>query len=368
MPCLGVSANAASTPDNLIDPDLRNWDVVTDIGQSTLNLYYATYPDKDPFYFIDFWGEDSYPDGPGNAGYLMLKCLIDDTELLANHSYTFSFNFCDLLDVKFVDPTISSFDKLHSVYDVYFNQYNFALSFHIVFGDDFDFNGGDNSEILLFEINKDNYTNFLGKTVTTSFAVNNYVGKPRVVLIFSGANRYRLRFTLADLELFDNDNTAAELKGIKGLLHSLYWDLFGGVCDSEDCPHSSEDNPHVDLLTRLFVPDEDAVTSWKDKLDKLLADHLGIIYDAVDFMVDFISTVRDVLSNPTCDITFPGIEFDLPSGQHVHLWDDTVVDFTFLNFGFFNILYSMYKLILNVICIFALIKYALSLWDKTMSN
>lgn len=338
---------------------------MADIGSATITQYFASYPSSDPFYYIYFWGEESY--SADSDTFLMFKWLFDDTELLANHSYTFSFDFCLTSDFKVVNPVLSTDEEVLNHMEFFFKNSDLSVSILVAFGEAV-FGETEENVLHLFDVNLDNYSEFVGKTVSTSFAVSNFVGVPRVMLMFSGSNRYVLDMTFGDFALYDNDNTASELKGIKGLLHSLYWDLFGGVCDDEDCPHSSDDNPHADLLTRLFVPDEESVTSWKDKLDKLLADHLGIIYDAVDFMGSLIATVRDVLSNPSGDITFPGIDFDLPGGQHVHLFDETVVDFTFLESGFFKVFYSMYKLMLNVICIFALTKYAMRLWDKTMSN
>lgn len=388
MPCLSVGANAA--PENLIDPDLRTWDryqgTLTDsfMGDSGVVLLDGSkaYAGRD-IYRLIFKGTQIDGSGP----YYCVGDLNSDVELVAGKSYTFSFylpNYQDLnLWISRGANSSSGYygsnnNRLKSGY--YLEYYSdgqlvetrsLSVFVGVIFGDvdDDDYLGFTDTDIGYIEINYDNFDELAGKTHKVGFVCPSYKLEPHICIMVVGLrSQYNTEINLSDLAFYDNDQTSAELKGIKGLLHSLYWDLFGGVCDDEDCPHSSDDNPHEDLLTRLFVPDEESVTSWKDKLDKLLADHLGIIYDAVDFMGSLIAIVRDVLSNPSGDITFPGIDFDLPGGQHVHLFDETVVDFTFLESGFFKVFYSMYKLMLNVICIFALTKYAMRLWDKTMSN
>lgn len=381
VPCLSVGANAA--PENLINPDLRTWAQYCVSSLDTFRVtkceHFVNNPYDPGFDIYQIWvnGEQL---NESSAVYVVSALLNDSVDLVAGRSYTFEFYLPDYDDMN---GSISGPNATGK--STYYGSDNsrLKLSFRpssgfdiqmfigIMFGtpDDDDFQGILATDIAYVEINYDNFDTYAGRTNKISFVCPDYKSTPSLCIGIVGTrNKYQSQFYFSNFALYNNDQTAAELKGIKGLLHSLYWDLFGGVCDEEDCPHSSEDNPHEDLLTRLFVPDEESVTSWKDKLDKLLADHLGIIYDAVDFMVELIVTVRDVLINPTGDITFPGIEFDLPGGQHVHLWDDIVVDFTFLESGFFKIFYNMYKLILNVICIFELIKYALSLWDKTMSN
>lgn len=78
--------------------------------------------------------------------------------------------------------------------------------------------------------------------------------------------------------------------------------------------------------------------------------------------------MQSLLNNPQGDIKMPALSFSLPDGTPVNLWAETTVDFAFLEKGIFKTLYGMYKVILNVICIFALIRYAISNWEKTMAN
>lgn len=385
VPCLSLGANAASVPENLINPDLRTWDWYE--GTLSLPQYSAVllldgskeYTGHD-IYRMTFSGTQIDDSGP----YFCIGDLYTDVELVAGKSYTFEFYLPDYRDLNLwiskgenADSGYygtSNDDRIKKyTYAKYDDDWNLVNTLDVYVGvffgdpDDDDFQGINDTDIGYFLINFDTFDELAGKTNRLSFVCPDYKGEPHFVIAFIGLHG-STEIHISDLAFYCNDQTAAELKGIKGILHSLYWDLFGGVCDEEDCPHSSEDNPHEDLLSRLFVPDESYITDWKDKLDKLLADHLGIVYDAVDFMGDMIATVRDVLDNPSGDIIFPGIDFVLPNGQHVHLWDDMVVDFSFLESGFFKVFYGMYKLMLNVICIFALTKYAISLWDKTMSN
>ena len=106
-------------------------------------------------------------------------------------------------------------------------------------------------DMICFKITPDNYTKYFGKTLKTSFIASGFSGTPLVYIAVSSTDNDNHSFYFSDFKLVDNDDNSAELTGIKGFLHSIRWDLVGGVCDEEDCPHSASDNPHLSLTERM---------------------------------------------------------------------------------------------------------------------
>ena len=107
------------------------------------------------------------------------------------------------------------------------------------------------SIVELYKFNSDNISNYLGKTLKTSFVAGSASGRPVVYITFACIDSNIHHFYFSDFVMFDNDDNSQELTGIKGFLHSIRWDLVGGICDDEDCPHSSSVNPHLSLTDRL---------------------------------------------------------------------------------------------------------------------
>lgn len=126
----------------------------------------------------------------------------------------------------------------------------------------------------------------------------------------------------------------------------------------------------ADDIKSFFIPDDDFFDDYKENFDTLLEEHLGVVYSSGDFIVQLVNKCKTLLSSTTTDdLYFPEIKFNLPgSNQQVNLINRTAVSFEFLNSGIFQTLYGLYKVILNIILIFCLIKYAEYVFDKTMRN
>lgn len=218
--------------DNLIDSDLSHWQDLSD-----KNEYYipCTITSSDNIYRVTV-----------NAGSSsnLVGAVYDYGQLIAGHSYSLSFKM----------PTRSAinlaFDKDYSA-NVFTNHFtNCTLSIGIAFL-------SPSNEIIssesfaLYTITSENYTDFFGKTLTTSFIASNFSGTPVVIIQLLPLDFQNHSFYFSDFKLVDNDDNSAELTGIKGFLHSIRWDLVGGTCEEEDCPHSSGDNPHLSLSERM---------------------------------------------------------------------------------------------------------------------
>lgn len=181
--------------------------------------------------------------GPGETA-IWCSSLGGNTSLIAGHSYTLSFKMPDRFDVNdaFNEDYVSGYMK---------NQYNnFDLRICLAYRDT-----SNQIEVtddnIFFLINSSNWGNFLGKTVTTSFVASNSSGTPVILLYGIGSDDNEHYIYFSDFKLVDNDDNSKELTGIKGFLHSIRWDLVGGTCEEDDCPHSSGDNPHLSLTERI---------------------------------------------------------------------------------------------------------------------
>lgn len=372
-----VPGVSASYDNNMINPDLTTWQVVADAAHGVDIMRVTPYGSGTSTFPSQMYSLMIQPSSSIEASgvYIWFGSLLDGAKLIPGNSYTVSFYL----------PCGTDIWKAIGEPEAYKNQYynnnttlkaswtnlNASLRVGISYGSNLDIDNGDvELKTTLFEISSDNVDSYFGQKLTASFVCPDYIGNAYLTFTFGGNTKYTLPFSFyfSDVSLIDPNDSSAELKGIKGLLHNFYWDFVGGVCNNEDCPHSNEDNPHVSIIQRLFVPSDEFVESWKSDLQTLLQEHLGVIYSASDFIKQLVEQMQSLLNNHQGDIKMPALSFSLPDGTPVHLWNETTVDFAFLENGIFKTLYGMYKVMLNVICIFALIKYAIKNWEKTMAN
>lgn len=185
------------------------------------------------------------------------------------------------------------------------------------------------------------------------------------------------------------DVSEGYLVEIKSFFHDLYWDLVGGTCKYGD--------EHTSLFERLgnriggffddlklkidlkveeiktsihdfFVPPEGFFDTWKTRFNGMLEHNLGFVYQAPNFVVQVVYCIQDVINSKTePELVFPKVEFDIV-GYHVVLFEDTAVDFSFLESGIWATVYGMYKVMVHAILAFCLIKFAQDTWERTMSN
>lgn len=218
--------------DNLINPDLTTWtdwsDVTSDVIPCTLtkggNVYRVT---------VNSGSSTNY-----------VGAVFDNSSLIAGHSYSLSFKMPSRAEVN--DAFGTSYSS--NVFENHFEKciVGIGVGFLSASGD---LDTPENMQ--LYQITKDNYTKFFGKTLKASFVASNYSGTPVVYIGLLPSDSSNHSFYFCDFKLVDNDDNSVELTGIKGFLHSIRWDLVGGTCEEEDCPHSSGDNPHLSLSERM---------------------------------------------------------------------------------------------------------------------
>lgn len=229
-----LSVSAASDDGNLINPDLTQWDVI-DVSSSSSDV--LTWNNGELYRFYAKGGSIS-SDVP-----LLWQFYYDMGDIIAGHSYTFSFHLPDLADIQDVYNTTMT--------DEVFKGYYKNATLCIGYG----FLSADGSAIQdtyeLFEFNSDNINAFVGKDLKTSFVAPSSSGRPCMFILLHADDINSHYFFLQDFRLVDNDDNSKELTGIKGFLHSIRWDLVGGVCEEEDCPHSVSSNPHLSLTERM---------------------------------------------------------------------------------------------------------------------
>ena len=206
------------------------------------------------------------------------------------------------------------------------------------------------SMVELYKFNSDNISNYLGKTLKTSFVAGSASGRPVVYITFACIDSNIHHFYFSDFVMFDNDDNSQELTGIKGFLHSIRWDLVGGVCDDEDCPHSSSVNPHLSLTDRLSAgfstmfenignkfEEGSTLHTWfnnlSDRFSALGDREEGFFSNLGDRMSDFFDKLKESIFNSFADL---GIDLE-GWFDNVGTWfDDTVGSID----GFFADLWS----------------------------
>lgn len=227
----GLNVSAAS--DNLISSDLTTW---TDFSELQENSFPVTVKEYGGKYYRVQLSDQDYS--------VYFGAILDHTSLVAGHSYSLSFNLPDEAEINSALGTSfssTSFDNNFKNSTLYIGIAFISPSGVVNMPDDY----------LIYNIDKTNYEDFLGKQLKSSFVASNYSGTPCVVIEIASLDGEGHYFYFSDFALVDNDDNSAELTGIRGFLHSIRWDLIGGVCGEEDCPHSSADNPHLSLTERM---------------------------------------------------------------------------------------------------------------------
>ena len=223
-----VSVSAAS--DNLLNDDLSEWDCLSD---NSSDSWYDSRSDLGNTVYR-FYGKSS--DG------LFYQLYYDLPNIIAGHSYTFSFHLPDLADIQSCYDTTMSDTTLRG----YYNNAEVSLGYGYLKSD-----GSLSQSYELFRINSSNLSSHLGRSLSASFVASSGTGRPVFLIVISVTDSKSHYFFLQDFKLVDNDDNSKELTGIRGFLHSIRWDLVGGTCEEDDCPHSSDSNPHLSLTDRM---------------------------------------------------------------------------------------------------------------------
>lgn len=222
-----VSGSAAGT-ENLIESDLTDWNLVNNNG--------VTVTRKSDLYRITT---------PANSEKLSSELIYDLPNFVAGHGYTLRFKLPSASE-------ISSAWSIAYTSDNVINHYNNST---VQIGYAFLNPAGTSitNEVVLYEFNSSNISKYVGKDLSTSFVGGSSDGRPVIYIYVFNNDGKQHHYFFSDFVLIDNDDNSGQIKGILGLLHSLRWDIFGGVCDSDDCAHSSDFNPHISLTERFTV-------------------------------------------------------------------------------------------------------------------
>ena len=143
-------------------------------------------------------------------------------------------------------------------------------------------------------------------------------------------------FTIADITSEDLDSSLGKLGNrIKGFFDDL-----------------------VESIKGFFIPDEGFFETTKEKFDALLSDHLGFLYQAPAMVRDLFQVISDWNPPEQPSITLPAFNFTI-AGHAVHLWDEQVYTFDFLDSQPWSTLYAFYKTFVFVLLSVAMVNLAI---------
>lgn len=114
----------------------------------------------------------------------------------------------------------------------------------------------------------------------------------------------------------------------------------------------------VESIKGFFIPDEGFFETTKEKFDALLSDHLGFLYQAPAMVRDLFQVISDWNPPEQPSITLPAFNFTI-AGHAVHLWDEQVYTFDFLDSQPWSTLYAFYKTFVFVLLSVAMINLAI---------
>lgn len=120
-------------------------------------------------------------------------------------------------------------------------------------------------------------------------------------------------------------------------------------------------------LKSLFIPSDGYFDAYMEKTKTWASERFGFLYTAGDLVVSFITNIRDMLKDDF-QFVLPAAEFDL-NGDHYVLWNEYTVPMSeYLENKTIKFIYSSYCFILGGICSFALLNYAIKVFDKILAN
>lgn len=385
-----VNVSAADDSSFVEDTDLRNWTVSPSLKDSgTISCVNGVYCMRTKGLTV----------GNSNSVYLHAFCKFSDTSVKADSTYTVKFRF----------PSYQNFVNLyHPNFDEqwYIDQFTSDSSQFqgLTIGLGYLYSDGDFTyyDDYFYSFSQTDVTSNFDDEFTWSFTLKNFKGKTpyfgiSVISSSPYANHYFYFYQpefidesqaeedgfFARLfqwfqEKFDNLKTwFSDLGDSIGGFFSALGDKISGLFNSlsewiSDLKETITEKIEaiVEDIKGLFVPDEEFVSNWRSDMESLLADHLGVVYDVADFFIDFIQKIFNLLSHSSdfeLNFVLPKLDFEIGESTYT-LWNDTVVDMSFLNSGIFKVLYTMYKVILYIILAFLLFNHAKNVGRRTMEN
>lgn len=111
-------------------------------------------------------------------------------------------------------------------------------------------------------------------------------------------------------------------------------------------------------LHDLFIPDEEAITTFKTDMESLFDEHFGALYDSVELIDSYVDQIQVV--DPKDTITFPTVELDLGAPFVIGGWEVQVVP------DGFDYLIESLKFIIDAICTLAFVNTLRSKFDDLL--
>lgn len=374
----GFGSVNVSAAENLIDPNLQNW-------ERNDSLVYVD--SIDDYYRLRIHVTD------GEHVNVCVGAIYDLTSLKPGHSYSLDFYTLLPSELGYSDERI-------------YNQFGdsgfllIGLASYLPDSDSFEF-----VDDCAVAITNDNYSNYFGHNTSISFTMPNIVNPCICIMYVDAATSLAAifgfkNFSLIDVTEEDEDNFLSKIfnwfqekfdaigdsfsnlgnklsTGFTNLgdrIKTFFSDLGTSISNGLNSVNEGIQNKLEEVKTSLvelreglingikglFIPDDDFISGWKSRIELLLQEHLGIVWEAANFFTDLFSTVSDLLSdteNGSLEFTFPGVEFEL-LGHNFDLWEERVVDMSFLETdSFWSFWYGLYKIILVIILCFALVLY-----------
>ena len=306
-----LSLNVSAASDNLVNPDLKQWDNL-DAG------HVPTIYSNNKIYRVGCSGGDSLADG----SKYFFGLIYDLPSFIAGHSYTLKFKLPSAAEIASAWNVTFSDTLLKG----YYNNAEVSVGYGFVNAE----GTAIISNVDLFTFNSSNISRYVGTTLSTTFVAGSSSGRPCLYIEVFNSDGTVHFFYFSDFVLYDNDDNSKELTGIKGFLHSIRWDLVGGVCEEEDCPHSSEDNPHLSLTERMSsgfatmfeniasnFEEGSTLNTWFNNLSSGVSDlgdrEEGFFSDLGDRVSDFFDKLKQDMSSGFTDVGewFSGLGEDL---------------------------------------------------------
>ena len=377
FPVFSVGVSAADE-DNLIDSNLSNWTVLHPEQCSVI-------PATSSLYLVRIYGVQkppAIPEGPSPIWYLGGAFDLTDSNITVGNKYTLSFNFPD--PVRYVSSSTGSNSFIGD------NSGTLIVGLCSYLSDD----TVEPIEGCYFIIDKNNFNSVKDTDIQLSFEMPSGVVNPCICFYymnFGGTNTvcfYLKDFKLIDESKAEEDNFFSRLfewfevkfKAIGDSFTDLKDSFVGKINDLKESFQKKIDelkqsfidlkNDLIEGIKGLFVPDEEDITAWKAKLEKLLSDNLGFIYQIPKLFEDIVTKLKLILIRDDFSYSFklPSFSFNL-FGYDVLLWDSEAVDFdAIFEVDVFKTLYDIYKVCVNIIFGFALVKYGWRVLEELMSN
>lgn len=374
---VGVSAS-----DNLIDPDLTNWDTLDDDIKVVWTKGYYQLQIKHFEY---------------ETGNHCIGAIYDLSSLNAGYSYRLNFHLLSGSEMGLADSRV-------------YNQLNYGPLVIGLASYDSSLNVPTFIDGCYIEVTKDNYSKYFGYDTSFTFTLPN-VENPCICIYYIGLdNTVDTYFGFKNVSLIDTE--AEKEQGFLDKLFTWFQEKFNAIGESftnlgnklTDLKDgfinkiielkTSFENKITDLkqsfqakieelkqglidlkdnliegIKSLFVPDEQAILDWKESLNTLLKNHLGIIYTCSELLTDTLNLAFDIIFDApdTYEIKIPEVSFEA-AGTTVPVFSAQNIDFSFMEKPVFKTLYSMYTVAMYIFFGALEVKYALRVYRKVMNN